>query len=120
MNRSTKQHQFSTKTRKKIRERDNNACIFCTMGYPAKDATWIDLQPADIMHYIPRSQGGLGIEQNGAVGCRYHHSLMDNGNKGLRPDMLMRFENYLRNIYPGWDKKDLIYDKYKIISRNPE
>ncbi len=117
MNRSTKQHQFSTKTRKKIRERDNNACIFCTMGYPAKGATWIDLQPTDIMHCIPKSQGGLGIEQNGAVGCRYHHSLMDNGNKGLRPDMLMRFENYLRNIYPGWNKKDLIYDKYKDLRR---
>ena len=117
MNKSAKKRQFDTKTRKKIRERDHGACIFCTMGYPAEGATWFALQPTDIMHYVPRAQGGMGIEQNGAVGCIYHHSLMDNGSKGLRPDMLKRFESYLRNHYPGWDKADLIYDKYRDMRR---
>ena len=36
------------------------------------------------MHIVNKSQGGLGIEQNGVLGCRYHHGLLDNGNKGLR------------------------------------
>lgn len=117
MNRAAGKHQFNTGTRKKIRERDQGACIFCMMGCPAGGAAWLDLQPADIMHYIPKSQGGLGIEQNGAVGCRYHHSLMDNGNKGLRKDMLMRFESCLRNIYPGWSREELVYDKYRDMRR---
>ena len=115
--RLTRKTEFSTAERKKIMERDRGQCIFCKMGYSAAGATYLDLEAKDIMHFIPRSTSGLGMEQNGAVGCRYHHSLMDNGNKGLRPDMLMRFESYLRNIYPGWDKEDLVYDKYKDLRR---
>lgn len=65
----------------------------------------------DIMHIVPKSQGGLGIEQNGAVGCRYHHHLMDNGNKGLRGEMLQLLGDYMRSQYPGWDRKDLFYNK---------
>lgn len=108
----TRKLQFDTKTRKKIMERDYNACIFCMMGYPAEKATWLDLEVKDIMHFIPRARGGLGIEQNGAVGCRYHHSLLDNGNTGAREEMLKRFETYLRSIYPNWNKENLIYKKY--------
>lgn len=107
----TKKLQFDIKTRERIIGRDGG-CIFCAMGYPTKDATWLDLTIKDIMHFIPKSQGGLGIEQNGALGCRYHHSKLDNGNEGLRSEMLERFESYLRNIYPDWNKKDLIYKKY--------
>lgn len=115
--RLTKKTEFSQKERQKIIERDKGECIFCTMGYPAAGATYLDLEIKDIMHFIPRSKMGIGIEQNGAVGCRYHHFLMDNGNKGLRPNMMMKFESYLRNIYPGWSKEDLIYDKYKCLRR---
>ena len=107
----TRKLQFDLKTREKIIERDGG-CIFCMMGFPRKDATWLDLTIKDIMHFIPKSQMGLGIEQNGALGCRYHHSKLDNGNEGLRPEMLNRFEAYLRSIYPDWNKKDLVYKKY--------
>lgn len=115
--RLTKKTEFSSKERKKIMERDGGKCIFCAMGYPAEGATFLDLEIKDIMHFIPRSGSGLGVERNGAVGCRYHHSQMDNGNKGLRQDMLANFESYLKGIYPRWDKKDLVYDKYKDLRR---
>lgn len=65
----------------------------------------------DIMHIVNKSQGGLGIEQNGVVGCRYHHGLLDNGNKGLRSEMLYMIEEYLGNCYPDWNRTSLIYEK---------
>lgn len=86
-----KAHDFSPKARLEITERDHNECIFCKIGYHTKEATWFGKEIKSIMHYIPRSKGGLGIPQNGAVGCQYHHELMDNGNKGLRPEMLEIF-----------------------------
>ena len=72
-----------------------------------------DDEPVTICHYIPRSQGGLGIEQNAAVGCIYHHNLMDNGNKGLRPEMMGIMKEYLKRIYPEWNEEALTYSKWK-------
>lgn len=70
------------------------------------------------MHYIPRSQGGLGIPQNGAVGCQCHHGMMDNGNNGKRQEMLEFFKEYLQRHYPDWDEKELVYDKWKFLKIN--
>lgn len=39
--------------------------------------------------------------------------MLDNGNNGLRDDMLTIFEAYLRVWYDDWDKRRLIYDKTK-------
>jgi hypothetical protein len=68
----------------------------------------------DAMHYIPRSRGGLGIPQNGAIGCRYHHQMMDQGNEGRRPEMLALFRGYLMERYPDWDEESLIYDRWEV------
>jgi len=65
----------------------------------------------DIMHYVPKSQLGLGIEQNGIEGCRYHHTMLDNGNKGRRLEMLAMMRDYLKSIYPNWNREKLIYRK---------
>ena len=65
----------------------------------------------DCMHIVNKSQGGLGIEENGVTGCRYHHSLLDNGNKGFREAMLAYIESYMKSIYPEWDKEKLVYKK---------
>lgn len=103
----TRACQFSTSTREKIKERDCG-CVFCRIGYHLP----VELQRAtNIMHIVNRSQGGLGIEQNGVYGCRYHHGLLDNGNKGLRSEMLGYIERYMRQIYPEWNKDDLYYRK---------
>lgn len=68
-----------------------------------------------IMHYIPRSQGGLGIYENGALGCVEHHQMMDNGNQGRRAEMLENFKSYLMWHCPGWDESKLTYDKWGFL-----
>lgn len=107
LHKRTKACQFDTKTREKIKDRDGG-CIFCEIGFYMDE---IPHRATDIMHIVNRSQGGLGIEQNGVYGCRWHHSLLDNGNKGLRQEMLAYIENYMKRIYPEWNKDDLYYKK---------
>lgn len=104
-----KAREFSTKARKEIKQRDGG-CIFCALGYNmGPGAGYLN----SIMHYIPRSQNGLGIPENGAVGCQYHHTLLDNGNKGLREEMLGIFKEHLKEHYPDWDEDRLVYTKWK-------
>ena len=112
MKKSTRAREFSAKTREVIKERDKMSCIFCKINYHMKSSTQAGYIMKSIMHYIPRSKGGLGIEQNGAIGCQYHHELLDNGNKGLRGEMLELFREYLQEHYPDWNEEDLIYKKY--------
>lgn len=109
----TKEREFSPKERKKIYERDNGECFFCGMRYHMEGTTWFDLQIDGIMHYIPRSQNGLGIEQNGALGCKYHHRMFDNGSR--REEMQGIFKRYLQNHYPDWDESKLTYDKWAFL-----
>lgn len=68
-----------------------------------------------IMHVVPRSQMGLGVEENGVLGCPFHHALMDNGNKGLRPEMIGMLERYLQDIYPGWSRERVTFSKYAVF-----
>ena len=107
-NKRTKATEFPQRTKEIIRQRDGYQCLFCRLGkYGKSDCSWI----LDIMHYINRSAGGLGIEQNGVLGCRYHHDLLDNGNRGYRKEMLADMKRYLEGIYPHWNEKDLYYRK---------
>lgn len=104
----TKATEFSQSTKQLIRKRDMYQCLFCRLGkYGKSECDWIQ----DIMHYINKSAGGLGIPENGILGCRYHHSLLDNGNKGYRADMLADMRAYLESIYPNWNEEDLYYKK---------
>ena len=64
-----------------------------------------------VMHYIPRSRNGLGIPQNGAIGCQYHHEMLDNGHEGYRKEMLEIFRDYLKSKYTDWDEEKLTYSK---------
>ncbi len=112
--RYTRRLEFDTKTRKKIMERDRGACIFCRMGYEMEGAGWADLQLDGIMHFIPRARMGRGTEQNGALGCHWHHNMLDNGNRGKREEMLCLFEAYLRSMYPDWNREALVYKKYDL------
>lgn len=110
MHKRTKQLQFNKATIQKIAERDQE-CVLCKLGYSTQGADPLALQIMDPMHIVNKSQGGLGIEQNGALGCRYHHNLLDNGNKGLREKMLKSLKNYMKSLYPGWKMENLIYKK---------
>jgi hypothetical protein len=111
VNKRTKQLIFTPKIQKKILERDKG-CIFCKMHYHLGSKDTFQYQILDIMHIVNKSQGGLGIEQSGVVGCRYHHTLLDNGNKGLRSEMLLIIKKYMQSLYPNWNTEDLTYKKY--------
>lgn len=114
MSRYTKLLQFDKETRARVFERDNYTCLFCKMGYHTerKNMSSLEFNVFDIMHFIPKSSLGLGIEENGVCGCRYHHHLLDNGNKGLREEMLLIMEEYLKSLYTDWNKEKLVYRKW--------
>ena len=81
---------------------------------PPEEEFITTLAKPQIMHYIPRSQGGLGIPENLADGCAWHHMLLDNG-KDSRAEMMKFFEYYLRLHYPKWNKDKLTYNKWGFL-----
>lgn len=114
MSKRSRACDITPKVRAKIHERDMGACIFCRAGYmmPPEDEFATSRGMLQIMHFIPRSQGGLGIQENLAIGCIWHHNMMDNGNLGLREQMLIFFEEYLKAHYKDWNKDKLVYSKW--------
>ena len=98
MHKRTKACAISKKTKIRVYERDKGRCIFC--GAPGLPEA----------HYIARSQGGLGIEQNIVTVCRPCHDRMDNSTD--RKKMLKVAAGHLKSFYPDWNEKDLIYDKW--------
>lgn len=107
--------EFAPKARKEIIRRDNGECIFCRKNYQMEGAGWLEKEVKGIMHYIPRAKNGLGIPENGAVGCQYHHNMMDNGHRGRREEMLGIFREYLKDFYPDWDESRLVYNKWDFL-----
>lgn len=91
---------ISTKTKKTVYERDNGLCVVCgRLGLP--DA-----------HYIPRSKGGFGIEENIVTLCRDCHNLFDFGTKEQMEEIGGIIREHLKGCYPDWNEDDLIYKKY--------
>lgn len=91
---------ISAKTKKAVYERDDGLCVLC--GRPGLPEA----------HYIPRSRGGLGIEQNIVSLCRICHYRFDYGLPEQREQIRARLEAYLMSKYPDWNEGDLIYQKY--------
>lgn len=97
MKRRTKALDISPAVKRAVYERDNGCCIICgKQGLPNA-------------HYIARSHGGLGIEQNIVTLCADCHRRYDQTieRKSLRPIIA----NYLRSQYPGFNPANLIYHK---------
>lgn len=93
--------EIRPKVKEAVRRRDAGRCIICRQpGLPNA-------------HYIPRSQGGLGVEQNIVTLCPSCHIAYDNGHKRREYKELIR--NYLMSRYRNWNEKDLIYDKWKEV-----
>lgn len=61
-------------------------------------------------HYIPRSQGGLGIEENVVTLCLGCHMRYDNG--AGREQTKAEIKSYLEELYPEWDESKLTYKKW--------
>ena len=107
--------QISRETAEKVAERDGYSCLFCKMGYHIAGQNLSDLAfcTYDMAHFIPRAHGGLGVEENIVMLCRYHHHELDHGKNGLKEEMLGIMEEYLKGKYPDWDKERLVYRKYE-------
>ena len=89
--------------KEKVWWRDSRQCVYCGRygAYVFPDA-----------HYIPRSKGGLGIEENVLTLCRMCHDRYDNGDILERLTMKLRFKEYLSIIYPHIDYNDETQLKY--------
>ena len=98
MHKRTRACAISKKTKLRVYERDKGRCIYC--GAPGLPEA----------HYIPRSHGGLGIEQNIVTVCRPCHDKMDNSTD--RQQMLQVAAAHLNRLYPDWNEKSLVYDKW--------
>ena len=79
-------------------ERDGHRCIICGSPYAMPNS-----------HYIRRSQGGLGIEENIVTMCLTCHQAYDQGS--ARERIAAYTEHYLRSKYPNWNPEKLIYKK---------
>lgn len=80
--------------------RDMGCCIFC--GTP------VDVSMANA-HVIPRSSGGLGIEQNIVTLCVKHHMMMDQTSH--RKILLEIANKHLQSHYSNIESVDLTFKK---------
>ena len=83
-----------------VEKRDHGKCIICGKRGVGNS------------HFIRRSQGGLGIEENVATMCHECHHVYDNGFGIERQLITELFEGYLQEQYPDWDKSKLVYQKF--------
>lgn len=90
---------ISKKVRDRVWERDGHKCIICGSYYAMPNS-----------HFIRRSQGGLGIEENIVTMCQLCHSMYDQGVD--RRAIEAYTEKYLKNLYPDWNREKLIYKKW--------
>lgn len=98
MKHRTKLLAISPKVKAVVWERDNQQCVICGNCCAAPEA-----------HYIARSQGGLGIEENVVTLCRRHHDEFDFGVNHF--ELAIQIREYLQSKYPYWNDDDLIYRK---------
>lgn len=101
MSKRSKACDISMKVKKIVWERDNHHCIYCGSPYAMPNA-----------HYIARSHGGLGIEENVVTLCQDCHYNYDNGRSKQEADCIKdKIKTHLMKHYPNWDEDMLKYKK---------
>lgn len=88
---------FTIKIKQEVLYRDRH-CIFCG-----------DTANLTVAHYVPRSQGGLGIPQNLVIACWDCHLKLDQSVR--RKKLLLFTKLHLKSKYPDWEKINLKYQK---------
>lgn len=90
------------KVKELVWQRDNYSCIYCgKTGYGVMPNA----------HFIPRSKGGLGIEQNVITLCQDCHHNYDFGGKDISSTYRKYIRNYLSEKYEDWKEENLIYKR---------
>ena len=97
MNKRTKALAITKTVKEAVYKRDCGQCVLC--GKPGLPEA----------HYIPRSQGGLGIEQNIVTLCRPCHDKMDSTT--ARESLLRRVKEHLDLWYPNFTDAERVYKK---------
>lgn len=103
MNTRTKSTNIKPETKKIVHERDRGRCVICGTPVPVAMAC---------AHYIPRSKGGLGVEQNIFTACSHCHRLFDQGTGQTRASLKVIVRDYLRKMYYHFDESNLVYKKW--------
>ena len=99
MRKETRATMITPEVKRAVQLRDHGRCIFCDrFGLPEA-------------HIVRRSQGGLGIPENIVTACRECHRALDEGRD--RKYYQAKAERYMLKHYPGWDRKKLVYRKYR-------
>ena len=110
MRKDTKARDFSKKAKEAIAERDSvqgwPCCVYCGRAAPAPLAY-------SNAHFIARSQGGLGIPENGLTLCPECHGRYDQTEH--RESMRGYFREYLKEHYDDWSEDALIYRKEESV-----
>lgn len=97
MRRQTKYTNITPAVKRAVYIRDNGRCVLC--GRPGDP--WC--------HVVPRSQGGLGREENIVTLCPDCHRSYDQGTN--RNALYARLVAYMKGFYPDWNREDMIYKK---------
>lgn len=100
----TKACDITKKVKDIVWERDDHRCIVCGTYRAMPNA-----------HFIPRSKGGLGVEENIVTLCLACHEAYDHTTK--RKEIGVFIEEYLKSKYPEWNKSKLIYSKWGIYEQ---
>jgi hypothetical protein len=106
--RRAKACDISQAVKAKVWERDQHRCVFCGSA--------VNVMPN--AHVIPRSDGGLGIEENVVTACTRLsendcHYRFDNGDEEERAAMYAKARAHLKRFYPNLDKVQVRYKKYR-------
>ena len=91
----TKATSIPQKVAQTVWLRDMGRCVLCGK------------QGSPTAHFIARSQGGLGIEQNIVTLCDRCHYRYDQTTEREQIKEILR--NYLKSKYADWDERKLIY-----------
>lgn len=95
-NKRSKACNITPKVKAAVWERDHHRCILCGNAAAMPNA-----------HYIPRSQGGLGVEENIATLCCNCHRQYDQTTQ--RKALGEEIRDYLKSKYKDWDESKLVY-----------
>lgn len=100
MHRETRFTAISPATKKKVWKRDFCRCVLCG-----------SINAGPHCHFVRRSQGGLGTEENIWTGCQSCHDAFDS--ESTDGPLHARMRDYFKTLYPQWDESKLKYKKWE-------
>lgn len=102
----TRATEISRLVKQKVWERQNGCSIIS--GYP------IDVSEC-CCHFVPRSKGGLGVEENIIGLTPTEHMIFDNNHVGAKKEVSIKWREiarkHLMKHYPDWNEEKLRYKK---------